>query len=88
MEERSITEEEAEFHTANSYRCLCKSLQLMLLLVIGNGYSSVAECRSGYAAITTRIPKRYKAHIKRMLKRYKSQYTVMKSILIDMQRSN
>ena len=48
----------------------------------------VAECKSGCAAITTRIPKRYKVHIKRMLKRYKSQYTVMKSILIDIQRSN
>lgn len=54
------------------------------------GMDIVAECRSEYATITTRIPKRdlvLHADIKRMLKRYKSQYTVTKRILIDILRS-
>ena len=57
----------------------------MLLLVIGNGYSSrmqIGICYDNHSYTET-----LHADIKRMLKRYKSQYTVMKHILIDIQRS-
>ena len=57
----------------------------MLLLVIGNGYSSrmqIGICYDNHSYTET-----LHADIKRMLKRYKSQYTVMKRILIDIQRS-
>ena len=57
----------------------------MLLLVIGNGYSSrmqIGICYDSHSYTET-----LHTDIKRMLKRYKSQYTVMKRILIDIQRS-
>ena len=57
----------------------------MLLLVIGNGYSSrmqIGICYDNHSYTET-----LHTDIKRMLKRYKSQYTVMKRILIDIQRS-
>ena len=57
----------------------------MLLLVIGNGYSSrmqIGICYDNHSYTET-----LHTDIKRMPKRYKSQYTVMKRILIDIQRS-
>ena len=57
----------------------------MLLLVIGNGYSSrmqIGICYDNHSYTET-----LHTDIKRMLKRYKGQYTVMKRILIDIQRS-
>ena len=55
----------------------------MLLLVIGNGYSSRMQIGICYDNHSYTLD----TDIKRMLKRYKGQYTVMKRILIDIQRS-
>ena len=57
----------------------------MLLLVIGNGYSS--RMQIGICYYNHSYTETLHTDIKRMLKRYKGQYTVMKRILIDIQRS-
>ena len=60
-------------------------LQLMLLLIIGNGYSSRMQIRICYD--NQSYTETVHTDIKRMLKRYRIPYTVMKRILIDIQRS-
>ena len=57
----------------------------MLLLIIGNGYSSRMQIRICYDNHS--YTETLHTDIKRMLKRYRIPYTVMKHILIDIQRS-
>ena len=57
----------------------------MLLLIIGNGYSSRMQIRICYDNHS--YTETLHTDIKRMLKRYRIPYTVMKRILIDIQRS-
>ena len=57
----------------------------MLLLIIGNGYSSRMQIRICYDNHS--YTETLHTDIKRMLKRFRIPYTVMKRILIDIQRS-